>query len=103
MCKQSSSRHSFNGFALEYFRPILEHSRQAFYYFFSGFLILYNFSEIGEQILLVTAQQYKKAYLTYQNVFIAETYAFFVNFVHIYRDDESIEYILLCLNYDLPY
>jgi len=37
---------------------------------------LYNFSEIGEQILLVTAQQYKKAYLTYQNVFIAETYAF---------------------------
>lgn len=53
--------------------------------------------------MLVTAQQYKKAYLTYQNVFIAETYAFFVNFVHIYRGDESIEYILLCLNYDLPY
>lgn len=33
-CIPSSSRHSFNGFALEYIRSILEHSRQAFYYFF---------------------------------------------------------------------
>jgi hypothetical protein len=46
-------------------------------------------------MLLITAHQYKKAYLTYQNVFIAKL-CFFVNFVHIYRDDKSIEYILLC-------
>ena len=77
LCKQSSSSHSFNGFALEYNRPIHRALTPSFFiFFFLGFLILYNFSEIGKQILLVTAQQYK-AYLTYQNVFIAETYAFF--------------------------
>lgn len=61
-----------------------------------GLKLHITFRNWRAKFLLVTAHQYKKAYLTYQNVFIAKLLLFFVNFVHIYRDDKSIEYILLC-------
>lgn len=79
-------------FALEYLRSTLEPSRHAF---FPGVKLHLTFRNWRAKILLVTAHQYKKAYLTYQT-YLLPNYAFFVNFVHIYRDDKSIEYILLC-------
>lgn len=56
-------------FALEYLRSTLEPSRHAF---FPGFKLHLTFRNWRAKSLLVTAHQYKKAYLTYQNVFIAK-------------------------------
>lgn len=70
ICKTISRRSSFNGFALEYRRSILRALTPCF---FPWVLKLHiTFRNWRAKILLVTAHQYKKAYLTYQNVFIAK-------------------------------
>lgn len=56
-------------FALEYLRSTLEPSHHAF---FPGFKLHLTFRNWRAKMLLITAHQYKKAYLTYQNVFIAK-------------------------------
>lgn len=56
-------------FALEYLRSTLEPPHNAF---FPGFKLHLTFRNWRAKMLLITAHQYKKAYLTYQNVFIAK-------------------------------
>lgn len=51
-------------------------------------ILLLLFENLSQQkVLLVTA------YLTYRNIFIGDHMHFFVNFVCIYLDNETIEYI----------